>query len=182
LHPSESIPQPSHRPTKKSGDPYYLKNEPSNHTSSKTSRDTEDSKSKTKSSEHKHKSHKKHKKNKSSKTANENDEIDLLEAEPPSDIVNMNGGGVDSLSHLEEPDAETESKPSDFVNDLLEELDPVKAGNNNNDDSTKLQSEKDLPTEVMSPPDFADLLAGGELKFKKRLELPNETDMNLSKV
>jgi hypothetical protein len=191
LHPSESIPTPSHRSSKKSGDPNYLKNEKADNSLRKHSNDNEDSKTKTKSSDSKHKSHhKKHKKEKSSKSTKtsttQSHDIDLLEAEPGIEVFALNGKEEHTENvFVEDPVSEDmpKSVQSDFVDDFLEDLDPVKSGNNNNGDvSTKLEEVAEIASEPISAGDFVDLLAGGELKFKKRLEVPNENDMGLKKV
>jgi hypothetical protein len=93
--------------------------------------------------------------------------MDLLLEDPP---ITQNG------QHFEELITPCEDNPksvANYMNDLLDELDPMKSVveveiEYGEEPSTEVDSQ--LSVAVL----FADLLAGGELKFKKNMEIPND--------
>lgn len=113
-------------------------------------------------------------------------EVDLL-IEDPNDVpaVNQNGRAQSDeatedipIGDISTSNDKNAKNRADYVNDLLDELDPVKAVHNNNVVDVKLEE-----TSGISNEQFADLLAGGELKFKKRIEIPaDQNDLSFKKV
>lgn len=174
LHPNENIPSPAHRTSKKSSDPFYLKND-----QNQTKHVNEDLQKK-KSSDLKHKSShsKKHKKDKSNKTKKLKDiDIDLLTEDPNLTSEPIIQNGSQHFEELVTPMEENPKSAMSFVTDLLEELDPVKS-NQKIETETELAIAVDSSMDVnVSPEAFADLLAGGGLKFKKKTEIPNDVDV-----
>jgi hypothetical protein len=175
LHPSENIPSPSHRTSKSknSGDPFYLKND-KNHCDTKNEIKDPPSASETKQKSH----NKKHKKDKSGKSSSKKvvkgKDIDLLIEDQ---TITQNGS-----QHFEElvtpMDDGLQKSVESYVDTFLEDLDPVKSSVNQKNVPIITSNTDDNEQSIsISQEEFADLLAGGELKFKRKLEIPNDLDM-----
>lgn len=173
LHPSETIPSPAHRSAAKSSDPYYIKHKGETANGGAVSKEPPTAKS---SSEHKHKSHH-HKKHKKEKSKKKSKEIDLLIEEPSQPPVSQNGnqGFEELITPMD--DGSNARTIENYANNLLEDLDPVKGGNNNNGEPVE---ESEEGPSLISQDMFADLIASGDLKFKEKVEIPN--DIPLIKV
>ncbi|OXA50499.1 AP-3 complex subunit delta-1 isoform X2 [Folsomia candida] len=177
LHPGENIPSPAHRISKQSGDPFYLKmTKDKNHNCDIREEDS------AKTTEKSHKKHKKHGKSGKLKKTKGND-IDLL-IEDPTQIsqgtVTQNGSSQ-LFEELITPMEDNSKSVQDYVNNFLDDLDPITTPTTTDiqHDITPAE-DSGRASKNISSDEFADLLAGGELKFKKKLEIPN--DMEVKKV
>lgn len=135
-----------------------------------------------KTTEKSHKKHKKHGKSGKLKKTKGND-IDLL-IEDPTQIsqgtVTQNGSSQ-LFEELITPMEDNSKSVQDYVNNFLDDLDPITTPTTTDiqHDITPAE-DSGRASKNISSDEFADLLAGGELKFKKKLEIPN--DMEVKKV